>query len=29
LSRDYEGLTNTSETMIYIAMIAIMVRRLV
>ena len=28
LSRDYEGLTNTSETMIYIAMIAIMLRRL-
>ena len=28
LSRGYERLTNTSETMIYIAMIAIMVRRL-
>ena len=28
LSRDYERLTNTSETIIYIAMIAIMVRRL-
>ena len=28
LSRDYEVLINTSETMIYIAMIAIMVRRL-
>ena len=28
LSRDYERLTNTSETMIYIAMTAIMLRRL-
>jgi len=28
LSRDYEVLTSTSETMIYIVMIAIMVRRL-
>ncbi len=28
LSRDYERLTNTSETMIYIAMIAIMLRKL-